>query len=155
MNDQLIHELKKVLSKTLDYKTVLQNLAMMVVYPEIQVKLEEFANLEKRESKTLTDLISILCEDLEWNEDQIYQEPEFWVSRPLPLPEDLNSILDSLIAAERNKEKDYHELLMHDNLDREHKNRLDMHRRQGEARLRYFQSIKILLENKSDPNLIR
>jgi hypothetical protein len=154
MDDQLIHELKKILSKTLDYKTILQNLSMMLVYPEIQRKLQEFATLEKKESETLNDLISILCADLNLIEHQTVQYPTYWVARPLPVPEDLMSVLNSLIGAERNKETDYHALLINESLGREHKNLLDMHRRQGEARLRYFQSIKISLESKSDPNLI-
>lgn len=154
MDDQLIHELKKILSKTLDYKTILQNLSMMVVYPEIQRKLQEFATLEKKESETLNGLISILCSDLNLIEHQTIEEPRYWVARPLPIPEDLMSVLNSLIGAERNKEHDYHALLVNESLRREHKNLLDMHRRQGEIRLRYFQSTKISLESKSDPNLI-
>src|SRR5690606_7203422 len=149
MENQLIYELKKILSKTLDYKMVLQDLAGKLEYPEIQGKLQEFAALEKKESKTLIYIIIKIGGDLELIE-QTGQQPIYWVTRPLPDPDDLPAILDSLIGAERNKEQDYHNILAHQSLSEEHKNRLDIHRKQGEECLRYFQSTKMSRENRSE-----
>ena len=147
MENQLIDELKKILSKTLDYKMLLQDLATKVEHPEIQGKLQEFAAIEKKESKTLIYIIINLGGDLELIE-QTGPEPIYWAARPLP--DDLPAILDSLIGAERNKEQDYHHILAHEDLDEGLKNRLDIHRKQGEECLRYFQSTKISLENRSE-----
>src|SRR5690606_26177252 len=115
MENQLIYEMKKILSKTLDYKMVLQDLAEKLESPEIQGKLQEFAALEKKESKTLIYIIINLGGNLELIE-QTGQQPIYWATRPLPDVGDLPAILDSLIGAERNKEQDYHKLLAHENL---------------------------------------
>src|SRR5690606_209833 len=149
MENQLIYEMKKILSKTLDYKMVLQDLAEKLESPEIQGKLQEFAAIEKKESKTLIYIIINLGGDLELIE-QTGQQPLYWIAKPLPDPGDLPAVLDGLIGGERNKEQDYHKLLAHQNLSEEHKNRLDVHRKQREECLRYFQSTKISLENRSE-----
>lgn len=150
MKNQLIDVLNQVLINTMDYKMMLQKLSANDTQPKIGKKVEELINIQEEESKALIKIISALGGDMETTQRLTDQDAIYWFPRPLADPEDFNMILNSLIEAERKKEQDYHKLLAHEELEREHKNHLDNHRKESEKVLTFFQSIKITIDNKSD-----
>jgi len=140
MKNNLIDELNKILTNTLDYQEVLQKLAGSVSHQPTQDKMDEFAKVAEDESKTLIMLISDIGGDVESTERQTDQESISWVSRPLPDPDFMQGVLACLVKAERNKEDDYNTILAHEDIGRETKNLLNKHRKEAETNLKYFQS---------------
>ena len=146
MKHNIIQELNRVLGNTLDYKGVLQKLANSISDRSTCDKLKEFAEVADKESENLIRLIN----DLGGKGSGIGHEEEDlrWVPRPLPDPNNMQAVLACLIQAERHKEQDYNLIQSHEDMKREDINRLDMHRKEAEANLRYFQSAQASLEHK-------
>lgn len=148
MENNLIDELNKVLTNTLDYKEVLHKFGDTVSHQVTQDKLNEFSKVADKESKTLIQLITSSGGDVETTERHTDHESLRWVSRPLPEPKNIEAVLACLIEAERNKEQAYNRVLSHKDITREHKNSLDKHRREAESNLKYFQTAKGALNRK-------
>lgn len=148
MKKTLVDELNKVLTNTLDYNEVLQKLADAITHESTQNKLDEFAGVAIKESKRLMQIISDLGGDVQSTGRLTDQEAVYWVSRPMPDSQNMQSVLACLIEAERNKEDDYATILGNDEIDRETRNRLVRHRREAETNLKYFQSAMQTVEKK-------
>ena len=148
MKHNIIEQLNRVLRNTLDYKGVLQKLANSISDKSTRDKLKEFAEVADKESENLIQLIYDLGGKGSSIGQARDQENTGWVPRPLPDPENMQAVLACLIEAERRKEHDYNLIQSHEDMKREDINRLDMHRKEAEANLRYFQSAKASLEHK-------
>ncbi|MBC7000890.1 hypothetical protein [Cytophaga sp. FL35] len=142
MKKNIIDKLNKILINTLDYKEVLGKLASSITHGATGDKLKELAEVADRESKSLVKIISDIGGNVESTERKTDQESIYWVSRPLPNAQDMQEVLPCLIEAERSKEKDYNEVIGHEDIQRETANQLGKHRKEAEATLRYFQTIE-------------
>ncbi|QLG46568.1 hypothetical protein [Costertonia aggregata] len=150
MANNLIDELNKILTNTLNYQEALSSLAESVSHEPTKDKLVEFARVAEKESKTLMQVISENGGQIESTARQTDQEAISWMPRTSPDPSNMQSVLESLIEAERNKEGAYQKLLSHENISRKMKNALKNHRLEAEANLKHFQSALQAIEKKQD-----
>ena len=149
MRNNIIDELNKLLTNTLGYREVIQELASELSHKTTVDKLNEFSNIAKKESETIIQVISELGGEVESSERQTDQKAVSWASAPLPERMEMQSVVEYLIEIERKKEDDYDKLLAHDEIDRKSKNMLKKHRKQAESNLLYFQTALQTLEKKS------
>lgn len=144
-----VDELNKVLTNTLDYKSVLLDLSKSISHDATKNKLNEFAEIKEKESRNLMKLIKALGGRIETNERMTDQESIYWVRRPLPEAKDMDAVLDKLIRTERNAIDDYESLLTRKELTSEHRDVLKKHKQEAEANLDYFQGAREALDKKS------
>lgn len=148
MNLDIIEELNKLLTNTMGYREVLLQLSDKVENREVQKKLKEFAEMAEEETNKLIQLIGDLGGDVETTGRHTDDAAISWVQKPLPPFDNLKSVLECLIKAQRQKEEDYNTILAKDEMDRANKNQLDKQRREAETQLLFFQDKLISLENK-------
>lgn len=141
MEKNIIDVLNKILTNTLDYKQVLQNLSDSVTHPPTSDKLNQLVEIAEKEIEKLIKIIGELGGDVDSSERLSDQEAINWFPRPLPNTGDNASVWESLIKAERNKEDDYKNLLAHQEIDRETKNTFKGYLKATESNIRDFQSI--------------
>ncbi len=145
-----VDELNKILTNTLDYKSVLLDLSKSISHQATKNKLREFAAVKEKESQKLMELVKASGGQIETNERMTDQEGLYWVPRPLPEPQDMEVILDKLIHAERNAIEDYDSLLDQKKLQIENRDVLKKHKQEAEANLDYFEGVKQALDKKSE-----
>lgn len=144
----LVDELNKILTNTLDYKEWLAKLSRSVSQEATRDKLREFSEVKKKESQELMPIINELGGRVESNERMTDQASVYWVPRPLPDADDMETVLAKLITTEKNVHDSYSSLLEQDDIDSEHENILKKHQQEAEANLKYFQGAQQSLETK-------
>ncbi len=145
-----VDELNKILTNTLDYKSVLLNLSKSLSHEATKNKLKEFAEIKEKESQNLMKLVKASGGRIETNERMTDQESIYWVRRPFPEAKDMDAALDKLIHAERNAIDDYKSLLSREKLQSGHRDVLQKHKQEAEANLDYFQGAKQALDKKNE-----
>lgn len=143
-----VDELNKILTNTLDYKSVLLELSKSISDEATKNKLKEFAEIKEKESQNLMKLVKELGGRIETNERMTDQESVNWVRRPLPEPKDMDAVLDKLIRSERNAIDDYENLLPRKELQSEQVDVIKKHKQEAEANLDYFQGARKALDKK-------
>lgn len=144
-----VDELNKILTNTLDYKSVLLDISKSISHEATKNKLREFADIKEKESQNLMKLVKASGGQIETNERMTDQESLYWVRRPLPETKDMEVILDKLIDAERNAIEDYENLLSRENLQVAHRDVLKEHKQEADANLDYFEGVRQALDKKS------
>ncbi len=137
-----VDELNKILTNTLNYERVLRKLSNSIKHTSTREKLKEFADVKEKEAQTLMKVIKNMGGQIETNERVTDQESIYWVSKPLPDPNDMDAVLAKLINAEQNVIKDYKDLLSQKEIEEEHRKMLEKHKKEAEANLDYFQNAR-------------
>ena len=149
MKNSNIAELNIILTNTLEYMEVLQEMAEAITAKHIKERLKDFAEIAKEESQQLTLIISNKGGDVESTDRLTDQQAIGWAPKPLPNPENIQDVLNYLIKIERKKEDDYNHLRSREDIEREDINRLYKHKKKSEEMLRFYQSELLSLENKN------
>lgn len=145
----IIDDLNKILTITLDYKEVLEKLSKSISHDATKDKLRELAQVKNTESQQLMDIIKQSGGRIESSERVTDQEALYWVSRPLPDPGSMKSVLNKLIDTERNAKEDYGSLLSQKEIESDHEEMLTKMKKEAEANLEYFQSASQSLDKKT------
>ena len=124
MENNLIDILNKILTNTLEYKEVLDDLAEEVSERSIQKKLIELAEIKKKQSKVLMKIISAIGGDVQSSERITDQHLVSWMSPPIPHAGNRGEILNFLVKTEQNARQDYQKILNHKDLDDKGKSEL-------------------------------
>lgn len=140
MNKNLIYELNKILTNTLDYREVLLKLAESVSHQATQDKLEEFAKVRKKQSEDLILLISNLGGNVQSTERQTDQPAISWTEKKHPDDKDIKGLLEYLIGAEENSVEDYSDVLKKVDDASDAQEILERHKREGETTLNYLET---------------
>ncbi|MCK0159170.1 hypothetical protein [Allomuricauda sp. F6463D] len=140
METNKIDVLNKILTNTLEYIQILQNLTDSITHPPTLDKLNQLKVINEEESEKLIKVISGLGGDVQTSERLTDQEAINWISSPILNNGDITSVWEHLIEAERNKEDDYKNVLTHHDIDRETKNTLKPHLKKTESNITDYQS---------------
>lgn len=142
----ILDELNKILTNTMDYKEVLVKLSRSVSHAATQEKLTEFAEVKQEESQNLMKLVKKLGGQVDTNERRTDQESVYWVNRPIPDANNIDDVLDTLIATEKKIADEYNDLLSRDEIPQENLETLKKNHQEAKANLQYFESAKATID---------
>ena len=139
MDNKKIDQFNKLLTNTLRYKEMCDDIAEQISHKETASKLEEFANISEKESKGLIKLISAQGGDVQTTPRHTDQDAICWTPHKEPDLKGMSSVIGCLIDVEQKKIADYKNMLTIDKIDDEAKNLFQRHLTQADSNLNYLQ----------------
>ena len=126
MENTLVDDLNKLLTNTLEYQEVLKELAEKVSDSATKKKLEELADVKKKQAEDFIKIIPSLGGKVESSERIMDQDSVSWVIRPLPNQKNVEEIFFFLIETEQKARQDYQNILSQNDLEESIKRELEI-----------------------------
>ena len=149
MEKNYIDTLNKLFTNTLVYRELLEKLAQKVSDEATVNKLNEFVGVADQEHNRLMQMISDEGGNVQSSERQTDQSSVCWTPQSKPDTNNMSSVLNCLIAAEKNKLEDYRSIYNSEHGTKASKTILERHKKQAEAQLHYLESAAQTLENRN------
>ena len=142
MENTIIDSLNKILTNTLEYKTVLIQLEELVSHGATKEKLSDLAKIREKHAKDLIKIIGDNGGDVESTKRITDHEMVSWIQSPVPEKADMEKIVFFLIPIEKNALKAYTDIIENDEIEirLEEKEVLEKHLKEAEVNLKYFET---------------
>ncbi len=148
MENTIIDSLNKILTNTLEYKTVLEKLEELVSHDATKEKLSELAKIREKHAQDLIKMIGDNGGDVESSTRITDNEMISWIQSPVPEKSEMEEIISFLIPIEKNALEAYRELDLKDKISTEEKEILEKHQKEIEVTIKYFETAQQTLEKR-------
>ena len=140
MENTFIDSLNKILTNTLEYKTVLIQLEELVSHGATKEKLSDLAKIREKHAQDLIKIIGDNGGDVESTKRITDQEMVSWIQSPVPEEADMEKIIIFLIPIEKKALEAYTDIIENDEIRLEEKEVLEKHLKEAEVNLKYFET---------------